>query len=126
MEIRERKGRPYLSIIVIKGATIEAAANPENASDANLNPRFFVLYFLSTAKGSVVFGARVTAFEDGSKFNVGAGGPTVEEGSGISRPSRSRNFLYPEDISMALLQQSYSLFEESASQNDAVHTLYDD
>jgi hypothetical protein len=86
MESRERNGRPYLSIIVIKGATVEAAANPENASDANLNPRFFVLYFLSIAKGSVVFGARVIAFEDGSNFNVVVGEPTLEDGGVISGP----------------------------------------
>ena len=56
----------YLSMIVIRGATMEAAANPETASEASLNPRFFVSHFFcSVAKGSATFEARVTVF-DGS------------------------------------------------------------
>ena len=72
-----KSGRMYLSIIVIKGATIEAAANPEKASDANLNPRFFVFHFLcSIAKGSAAFGVRVRVFDDASRLIVVFGAST--------------------------------------------------
>ena len=66
----------YLSIIVIKGATKVAAASPEQASAANLNPKFFVFQFLASATGSATFGARVGVVEDASRFIVVVGGST--------------------------------------------------
>ena len=42
----------HLSMTVIMGATIEAAANPEKASDASRRPRFLVFHFLASARGS--------------------------------------------------------------------------
>jgi hypothetical protein len=63
----------YLSIIVIKGATVEAAAIPESASDANLSPRFLVFHFLvSIDKDARNFEVRVTAFAEASRI-AGAG-----------------------------------------------------
>lgn len=73
----ERKDMTHLSMIVIKGATIEAAVNPETASDANLNPRFFVFHFLfSIGSGSTTLGARVIVLDGASRF-IGAWDPML-------------------------------------------------
>jgi hypothetical protein len=66
----------HLSMIVIKGATREAAANPETASDASLKPRFFVFHVLcSFAKGSATF-VRTRGFADASRSIVVVGDST--------------------------------------------------
>ena len=66
-----------LSIIVIKGATIEAAVKPDTASDASLNPKFFVFHFLCSFEVSVTLGVLVIVFEGSSKAIEGAGDPTL-------------------------------------------------
>ena len=71
-----RRGRTDLSSIVIKGATKEAAANPETASEASLNPRFFVFHFLcSFAEGSATF-VRAKGFAGASRFILVVGDST--------------------------------------------------
>ena len=66
----------YLSITVITGATIEAAANPETASDANLSPKFFVFHFLCSNAASGTFEVRVKDFGDSSRL-IGEAGHSV-------------------------------------------------
>lgn len=69
----------HLSMMAIRGATVEAAANPEHASDANLKPRFFVFHFFSSiGGGSTTWGTRVVVFEAASRSNgTGTADPTL-------------------------------------------------
>jgi len=42
-------------MMVIKGATMVAAVNPEMKSEANRRPRFFVFHVFASCKGSEGF-----------------------------------------------------------------------
>jgi len=64
------EGSTYLSMIVITGATIQAAENPAVASAASLNPKFLVFHTRGSVNGSARAGARVTVFEDTSILDV--------------------------------------------------------
>ena len=61
---------------MIKGATKVAAASPEKASAANLEPKFFVFHFLASAVASATFGVRVGVFDEASRSVAVVGGST--------------------------------------------------
>jgi len=67
-----------LSMTVMRGATIVAAAAPEMKSEANRKPRFLVFQVFASCNGSEAFWERVMIFDEGASiFGAGGSSPDV-------------------------------------------------